>query len=144
LVFNHLEEDELIAQILRADGPDDTDIPASLASIRRLLEKLTDVCSEKLLDTSSDRYASRMGVSVKPVFDVMYGQHIIPRPIVKQVHHLYSFCSEYGNHISRARKPEYNLTGYSFRVQLFTFLEILHYCMKVLEKHTIKTRQMLS
>ena len=75
LVLNHLEEDELIALILRAENPDISNIPASLASIRRLHEKLTDECSEALLNNSSDRYASKVGVSVKPVFDAMYGQH---------------------------------------------------------------------
>ena len=134
LVFNHLEEDELIALILKAENPDISDIPASLASIRRLLEKLTDACSQALLKISSDKYASKMGVSVKPVFDAMYSQRIIPRVIVRHSHNLYSYCSEYGNHISRSRQPEYTVSIYSYRVQLFKFLEILSYCLMVLEK----------
>lgn len=134
LVFNHLEEDELIALILKGSNPDLTEIPASLASIRRLLEKLTMICAETLLRKDVSDFANNAGVSVKPVFDALYAAKIIPRPILKQAHTLYSFASEYGNHIQKVQIPAYSPGVYAYNRCLFAFLEITGVCVEKIKK----------
>lgn len=128
LIFSDLEEDELIDLILFAENPDESDIPSKLANIRRLLERLTDVCAEVLLKTSSRSFANMAGVSVKPVFDALRTKKILPAPIVNQVRNLYSYCSEFGNHIHPAGMPEYNPDTYAYRRNLNGFLEVVSYC----------------
>jgi hypothetical protein len=127
-IFNHLEEDELIGLLLFGETPVEADISANLAVLRRLLEKLTDVCALQLLKEDSRAYASKMGVSVKPVFDTLYSRRILPRQLVKQVHQLYSYCSEFGTHIYRSQKPNYQPDIYAYRRNLNSFLEVLKYC----------------
>jgi len=133
LIFSDLEEDELVDLILFADNCDESDIPARLAIIRRLLERLTDVCAECLLDTSADVYANMMGVSVKPVFDALRTKKIIPAPLTKQVRDIYSYCSEFGNHIHPEGKPEYSPDAYAYRRNLNGFLEVVSYCSLLIE-----------
>lgn len=127
-IFNHLEEDELIGLLLFGETPVEADISANIAVLRRLLEKLTDICAVQLLNEDPRDYASKMGVSVKPVFDALYSRKIIPRQIVKQVHHLYSYCSEFGTHIYRTQNPAYFPGVYAYRRSLNGFLEVFKYC----------------
>lgn len=134
LVFNDLEEDELIDLLIFAENPDESEIPSRLAVIRRLLERLTAVCAEELLKTSADSYANMMGVSVKPVFDALRSKQIVPGILAKQVRDLYSYCSEFGNHIQTDGKPEYHADTYAYRRNLNGFLEVLSYCGYLMKK----------
>jgi len=133
LIFSDLEEDELVDLILFADNCDESDIPARLAVIRRLLERLTDVCAEELLNSSGEAYASQMGVSVKPVFDALRTKKLVPSPIAKQARDLYSYCSEFGNHIHPVGLPEYSPDTYAYRRNLNAFLEVVSYCSALIE-----------
>ncbi len=133
-VFTHQEENELIGLILFAETYTAQDIPGNLAVLRRLLEKLTDACALKLLNEDPRSYASKMGVSVKPVFDTLYSRKILPRQIVKQVHYLYAYCSEFGTHIYRSQNPPYNPDVYAFRRNLNSFLEVLGYCSELFNR----------
>lgn len=140
LIFSDLEEDELIDLILFAENPDESDIPARLAIIRRLLEKIADACAEALLESTSEAYASPTGVSVKPVFDAMQSKKIMPAPIVRLVRNLYSYCSEFGNHIHPEGRPAYNPGCYAYRRNLNSLLEIVNYCSDLIDS---KNRQKL-
>ena len=133
LYFSDQEEDELIDLILFAENPDLSDIPSRLAVIRRLLERLADVCSADMLKTSASSYANMMGVSVKPVFDALRSKQIISGHITRQVRNLYSYCSEFGNHIHPHSVPDYKPNAYAFRHHLNGFLEIVSYCAPLIE-----------
>ena len=128
LFFSHLEEDELVDLLLFSENPDAVEIPARLAVIRRLLEKLTDVCSLQLLRQPPQKYANQSGVSVKAVFDALHSHRLISRHILKLVHGLYSYCSEFGTHIHRPSMPAYSPGIYAFRRNLNSLLEIVAYC----------------
>lgn len=131
-VFSDKEEAELIDLLIFSDKPDVSDIPAKLAVIRRLLEKFADVVCIKLLHKEPSYYASGAGVSVKRIFDVLYSSKMIHAQIRKHVHHLYSYCSEYGNHIYRHKIPPYEPGIYAYRHYLNTFLEIVAYCQAII------------
>lgn len=134
LIYNDLEEDELTDMLLFEEHPDASDIPAKLSAIRRLLEKLADVNAIKLLDRSPASFEAFRGVSVKPIFDSLYTRKIIPRPVNRLAHYLYSYCSEYGTHIYRNKPPEYHLNAYVYRRTLNSLLELIYVCGSLIDK----------
>lgn len=134
LIYNDLEEDELTDLLLFEEHPDISDIPAKLSVIRRLLEKLSDVSAVELLKRSPESFEAFRGVSVKPIFDALFTKKIIPKPVNKLAHYLYSYCSEYGTHIYRNKPPEYQLNSYVFRRNLNGLLELILVCGSQIEK----------
>lgn len=134
LIYNDLEEDELTDLLLFEEHPDTSDIPAKLSVIRRLLEKLSDVSAVELLGRSPESFEAFRGVSVKPIFDSLFTKNIIPKPVNKLAHYLYSYCSEYGTHNYRNKPPEYRLNSYVYRRNLNGLLELIQVCGSLIEK----------
>ena len=127
-VFDDHEIAELIDLIAFAERPDESDIPAKLSVIRRLLEQLADACANRLLQKNPEEMAGRMGVSVKPIFDALYSRKLVPKVIQADASRLYSYCSEYGTHIYRKQQPVYDPDTYAYRRCLNSFLELTGYC----------------
>jgi len=128
MFFSDTEEDELIDLLVFDEQPVEADIAARLAVLRRLLEKIADVCAIQLLGENPASYASKMGVSVKPVFDSLYSHKIVPAHINRIVHRLYAYCSQYGTHIYRPSVPVYRPGIYAWRQNLNSLLEVIEYC----------------
>jgi len=130
LVYDDEEEDLLIDLIQAAGLHDPLAIDANLASLRRLLEKLADRCYSGFISARNTSGEKRKGGFIKLTFQSLGDRYLLPRELMKSAFFVYSFCSEHGSHADTGQERVRYIPGnYAYQRVLFTFLELLAYCL---------------
>lgn len=141
LVFDGIEEDLLIDLIQAATLHDPLAIDANLASIRRLLEKLADQCYKTFINPKITKSVKLKGGFLKMTFQSLSDRYLLPRELMSSAFFIYSFCSEHGSHSNLDMvKVNYEPNRYSYQRVLFSFLELLAYCIVLLKRSPVQVK----
>jgi len=125
------EEEDLLIDILQTRHSfEQAQIISNLAMLRRLLERLMDICCIDLLGTDPVTLPKNRGGRAGQIIELMRNK-FLPDELYHIAKRLYKSCSSYGSHrqIERLGQLKYTPGRYSMERLCFSYLELADYLL---------------